>query len=256
VLDASTMDYERHHEMIFVVMVNDSQNSLSATAKITVRLRDIDEFPVLSQQFVAPPETIFSGTVSTFEFAPATFTDPEEQPVTYRVTRSDGSALLDWISFDAGTRVLSASPMQPEIGVHWFLLTAKDPGGNESSIGFRIIVLDGQFPWYNALLPMDVNRDGKISPIDALLVINRLNQSTQRSLPTQNASAAFFYDTNRDGSVTPIDALLVINQLNNRSGSGEGEQVAHAADYAFADVGDTLGDLFTSVDNTRKRRAR
>ncbi len=62
--------------------------------------------------------------------------------------------------------------------------------------------------------PLDVNFDGYITPIDALLVVNYLNIGGTRN-PR--------FDVNRDGHVTPLDALLVVNYLNRMSGVGQGE---------------------------------
>lgn len=69
---------------------------------------------------------------------------------------------------------------------------------------------------------LDVNGDGAISPIDALLVINYLN--SKQLDPFAGDQTLTRLDVNRDGSVSPIDALLVINYLNSgRFGQGEGE---------------------------------
>ncbi|MFO0915416.1 MAG: SdrD B-like domain-containing protein [Pirellulales bacterium] len=73
--------------------------------------------------------------------------------------------------------------------------------------------------------PLDVNGDGRVSPIDALLVINRLNRlSSAAATPlvaTQSAAGAQSeadpFDTSGDGRVSPIDALLVINYLNRQA---------------------------------------
>ena len=80
---------------------------------------------------------------------------------------------------------------------------------------------------HNAVMPQDVNADGLVSPLDALLVINSLLDagsagsgtsgiSPQAATPsTSSASNAtqYFLDVNGDGTVSPIDALLVINSL-------------------------------------------
>ncbi|MEZ6092320.1 MAG: dockerin type I domain-containing protein [Pirellulaceae bacterium] len=61
----------------------------------------------------------------------------------------------------------------------------------------------------------DVNDSGIVSPIDALLVINRLNRSGSGALLDRGTdSTEPYYDTNGDGSVSAIDALLVLNLLN------------------------------------------
>ncbi len=73
----------------------------------------------------------------------------------------------------------------------------------------------------------DVNADGFITPIDALLVINFLNLQGSRSVVGLPAPPPY-RDVNGDNFISPVDALLVINYLNNRgrSGSGEGEMQA------------------------------
>jgi hypothetical protein len=58
----------------------------------------------------------------------------------------------------------------------------------------------------------DVNQDGAVAPIDALLVLNYVNERTSNS--TTAASILPSLDVNNDGHVTSIDALMVINHLN------------------------------------------
>lgn len=75
---------------------------------------------------------------------------------------------------------------------------------------------------HNFLLPHDVNDDRICTPADALVVINRLNQSAGAS----SSSDRLFHDVNDDSSVTPIDALLVINQLNQPQSSASAKPQA------------------------------
>ena len=80
--------------------------------------------------------------------------------------------------------------------------------------------------WQNPVEHLDVNADGFISPIDALIVINRLNAFLGQSavpLPDPPATPPPYYDVNGDGIITPQDVLLVINELNRLAGDGEGE---------------------------------
>lgn len=63
----------------------------------------------------------------------------------------------------------------------------------------------------NLLLPSDVNFDGNVSPLDALVVINYLNRNTGGS---SGSGSSGFLDVNNDGNISPLDALLVINTLN------------------------------------------
>jgi hypothetical protein len=85
--------------------------------------------------------------------------------------------------------------------------------------------------------PVDVNRDGRISPIDALLVINHLNDfGNGRSVDPGSP-----VDVNRDGTVTPIDAMLVINRL--KANSAEGESASPSADLDRSSWEVSVGDL-------------
>ncbi|MEZ6135020.1 MAG: dockerin type I domain-containing protein [Pirellulaceae bacterium] len=77
-------------------------------------------------------------------------------------------------------------------------------------------------PWHNLLLPEDVNDDGFVSPIDALLVINYLNSNSSRNVPYTVPENGFI-DVSGDNFMSPIDALLVINYLNRKNGNEESE---------------------------------
>jgi len=68
---------------------------------------------------------------------------------------------------------------------------------------------------------MDVNGDGQITPMDALIGINFLNQADRSSSSIVSGelplSPERFYDVNGDGRVTALDSLLVINKLGSKS---------------------------------------
>ena len=103
--------------------------------------------------------------------------------------------------------------------------TYKVSDGTETSQSATVtIVVATAYPWHNGTLSVNVNSDGYVTPLDALLVINELNKGGSRKLPTDRPRplTSPFTDVSRDGYMTPIDALLVINYLNKR-GQGEGE---------------------------------
>ena len=114
------------------------------------------------------------------------------------------------------------------------VLDWNDPDGLPMQSGYRLEVIQSGLQqnafvipasWTNPTDNLDVNNDGFLSPIDALLVINQLNRSgtTQPARPSLLGDLpAPFRDSNGDSFVSPLDALLVINRLNRR-GDGEGE---------------------------------
>jgi hypothetical protein len=78
--------------------------------------------------------------------------------------------------------------------------------------------------WQNPRNPFDINDDFAISPLDALLIINRLNIEGAGELSELPVGPPYL-DSNGDGFVSPVDALMVINQLNaSRTVREDGDQ--------------------------------
>lgn len=72
--------------------------------------------------------------------------------------------------------------------------------------------------WTNPDNALDVNGDGLVTPLDALIVINHLARIRQGvdqwERPRQPGEG--YVDVNGDSRLTPIDALIVINRLSRR----------------------------------------
>lgn len=93
--------------------------------------------------------------------------------------------------------------------------------------------------FWNHVRPNDVNGDGSVSPIDALLVINQLNATGTRQVSGTTLTSdqlagsspegegepgvgeTAYYDVNNDGYISPLDSLLVINDLNAEGEPGD-----------------------------------
>ena len=104
----------------------------------------------------------------------------------------------------------------------------------------------------NSRQNVDVDNDGFISPLDALLVINKINSGDTSLVATPFARAPFV-DVNGDGNCSPIDALLVINWLNAHTGDstpiGEAEGEAASTDDFFSQLGSSTksDDSFSAL---------
>lgn len=79
----------------------------------------------------------------------------------------------------------------------------------------------------------DINGDGRVTPLDALLVINELNRISRGTVSTASSHG----DTDGNGLLTALDALLVINYLNQQP-AGEGEATPWADGELVADLSD------------------
>ncbi len=88
------------------------------------------------------------------------------------------------------------------------------------SLEQRHLMAGDIMPFHNSLVATDVNGDFNISPLDALVIINRINSQGSGSLAGQvPGDTRSFVDVDNDNSLSPLDALVVINAINN----GEGE---------------------------------
>jgi hypothetical protein len=106
------------------------------------------------------------------------------------------------------------------------------PGQSESVQGDLAIGNQTDYPWQNPVTPLDVNSDGRVVPLDVLLLINDINAHNVRRLPMPASSDpgyGRYLDVNRDFLLSPRDVLMVINYLNSQgplSGqTGEGEAI-------------------------------
>ncbi|MEQ1825297.1 MAG: Ig-like domain-containing protein [Pirellula sp.] len=115
--------------------------------------------------------------------------------------------------YDSGTSVLSGS-LSPSMS---FALAATntnpqgiaDPMDASGSASTRVA--------HNFIYPKDVDDDGSVTPLDALIVVNQLNR-----VDGPDDSSRRFGDVDDDSRLTPLDALMVINDINSRSSSVPG----------------------------------
>ena len=109
------------------------------------------------------------------------------------------------------------------------LIDLVDINGAPTSVRLSSVSLtpSPQFPWRNPSQSLDVNNNNVIEPLDALLVINELNNpqySNQNALPrpvSPSLSTQPLFDANGNNFIDPQDALLIINRLNGTGPGGE-----------------------------------
>ena len=108
---------------------------------------------------------------------------------------------------------LNTRQLEQNVLVHVF-------GSNGSSVR-----ISSPSPWQNPMNRYDVDGDGNLSPLDALVVINYLNRlsgtNPASTLPVFNPTSPlgqFFVDVNGNNSCEPLDVLEVINKINQSSG--------------------------------------
>lgn len=133
--------------------------------------------------------------------------DPNNDPLILESVETDGSGEA---SIRDNKIVYTPNPGVSGDATIWYYVT---DGDNSVRGQVSITINKVEYPWSNPTLSQDVNDDGKVTALDALLVINRLNRSDKGVQIWIKPDA--FYDVNDDEELTALDALLVINLLNS-----------------------------------------
>jgi hypothetical protein len=119
--------------------------AIKVVATDTSGLSASETFSVLTP--AAPPavtaptanQTLTNGQTLNFRLAANTFTDPQQQAMTYTATQANGAALPTWLHFNgttdtfAGTVAANASPLSIKV-------TATDTGGLSASETFSVSI--------------------------------------------------------------------------------------------------------------------
>jgi hypothetical protein len=113
--------------------------------------------------------------------------------------------------------------------VNVYNLNSRDLANAANYATLRGILVDAamasQLPWRNPNNPLDVDNQNGVTPLDVLIVINRLNAAGAGALPPPVTAQLLppFYDTSGDNEITALDALQVINYLNSTAAAAAGE---------------------------------
>lgn len=129
-------------------------------------------------------------------------------------------------TFDPATHTFRWTPVLSQACGTYAVTFSVTDGVAFASEEVVISVFD-PYPWQNHVNPPDADGSGRVSPLDALLIINRINLFGSGLLPSRQPEDPYF-DVNRDGRVGPEDTLLVINCLNAEP-EAEGESGLPAA---------------------------
>ena len=213
----------------------DSRENANSTfrPKLTIQYTAGNQAPTVAH----PLTTQFTVTGQAFNYTvPADTFQDDGATLTYSARRQDGSTLPSWLSFNAATRTFSGTPQVGDATLLKLSVVASDAGQPPLSVNsnFTLIVARSTAPWQNPVEPLDVDFDGFVAPVDALLIINRLNSpiiplGTHNELPTiapGGPQPPPLVDADGDGFLAPHDVLRIINRLNGATGEGEAREDA------------------------------
>ncbi len=215
-VDGLDLDYEEEPAIELIVSAKEVDGPGEATDTFTLQVVDQND---------APSEIVLAGSDVPADSPGAVVGEVD-------VVDQDGDVYeitVDDSKFEVVDGVLKLREDQriPE-GVFGVALTISATARNGDSLAaqFSLSVGPPVSPHQNPDNPNDVNCDGVVTPLDAFILINELNNGGGGELPAAPDSGdgerPHFPDTNGDRYLTPSDVLNIINDLN-KSSSGEGE---------------------------------
>ena len=164
----------------------------------------------------------------------------------------DSNPFALWL--EKTTTTTATATVQPGHTYSFYSIATDNVGHRESTpAAAHAAIYIMPLTWRHPVEPLDVNDDGAISPIDALLVINRLNIQPRSTAPLPTPTLALhpapYVDVSGDNRVSPLDALLVINYLNRRSSRGEGESLQYYTEAIFGlqSTATTMAPIFSNA---------
>jgi hypothetical protein len=115
---------------------------------------------------------------------------------------------------------LRYTPPTGFVGTDTLTYTVLDSAGRTATATVSIEVNPS---WQNPINPFDVNRDGVVSPLDALIVINFINSFGAINLSAVSTAGHHPVDVSGDLFVSALDALLVVNWLAAQASAADAE---------------------------------
>jgi hypothetical protein len=220
--DGEQLDFETEPFIaLTITAIDQTPQGYSISTHVTLTVNDQNDPPL---------DILLSGReVEQFQFGSVvglvTVVDPDDDE--YEISVSDSRFEVVDQTLKLRDDVQLEEPTDSSLIL---TLTAAARNGDRISDSFAIRVVPARSPWQNPRMPEDVNNDGRVTPLDVLIIINILNAQGSHRLPAPPTSGTgepilIWPDVTGDGLVTPLDALRIINVLNERS-QGEGEEDA------------------------------
>jgi len=201
----------------FTYRVRDTSGLLSNEGTVTVRINSVP-LAVTDRVSVLTNSSVVINVLSNDTDADGNST-LNRSSVTIIALSPNGTAVVQ----SDGTVLFT--PTTGFAGQTSFTYTIRDSENPPATSVPGLVTVDVVLSLFqNPRLQYDVNDDGFVSPIDALIVINDLQRRGTRALLPSEPRPPYL-DVNGNSMVDPNDVLQVINFLNrqSRNGSGEGE---------------------------------
>ena len=131
-------------DITFSFKVSDSDTASGAAYVMTTSFAAENDAPVVASALVN--QAVNEDSALSYQFAGGSFTDVEGDTLTYTAALSNGNALStlsdSWLSFNAGSRTFSGTPLNGGVGTITIRVTATDDGAGTLSVtdDFDIVI--------------------------------------------------------------------------------------------------------------------
>jgi Ca2+-binding RTX toxin-like protein len=125
---------------VSIVVTAEDAEGLTASTAFTITVANTNDPPALSAEI--PDNVAVEDQLFSFTPPEATFTDEDEELLEWFASRPDGSALPQWLSFDAVSRDFAGTPANEDVGSLQVRVTAIDPAGAAATDVFSIDIVN------------------------------------------------------------------------------------------------------------------
>ncbi len=123
---------------VFVYRITD-QGGNSHDVQVDIEITAVNDMPLLTGTL--PALVVEEGETESYAQFPTMVVDVDGDSLTYALATADGGPLPAWLSIDAATGELTASPDFDTEGIYNVTLTATDPSGSAVTADLSITVL-------------------------------------------------------------------------------------------------------------------
>lgn len=106
------------------VIATDGHGGTDASSTFNITVANTNDDPTVSNPITN--QTAAEDSAFTYTIPANAFTDPDGDTLSFTATKSDGTALPSWLSFNAGTRTFSGTPLNGDVGTLSIKVTASD----------------------------------------------------------------------------------------------------------------------------------
>ena len=122
----------------FTFRVSDGQAASASAYTMTIGVAAVNDAPVVASRLSGRSAVV--GAAFSYQVPAGAFSDADGDTLSYAAAQGDGSALPEWLGFDATTRTFDGTPTAADTGMMTVRATASDGNGGTASATFAVTV--------------------------------------------------------------------------------------------------------------------